>query len=93
MNKELQKQALQYLKENKTLLLETYLKECKRVEPNVVIFTAGASGAGKTEYALTRKENEPHLVHIDTDLKETFSYLLDTTGKTLLLFKEHLQKE
>jgi hypothetical protein len=27
------------------------------------IFTAGASGAGKTEYAISRKKKEPFLLH------------------------------
>ena len=31
------------------------------------IFTAGASGAGKTEYAISKKEKEPFLLHMDID--------------------------
>jgi len=40
----------------------------------IAIFTAGASGAGKTEYAISRIEKEDFLLHIDTDkIREFFT--------------------
>jgi UDP-N-acetylglucosamine kinase len=59
--------ALEYLKENKKDFLNKYLDGFKEQDIKTAIFTAGASGAGKTEYAVSRKEKEPFLLHIDID--------------------------
>jgi len=64
---------IKFLKENKEKLFETYFKKAKAVEPKIVIFTAGASGAGKTEYSKSRIKKEPYLLHLDTDeIREFF---------------------
>lgn len=59
--------ALKYLKENKKDFLNKYLNRFKEQDIKTAIFTAGASGAGKTEYAISRKEKEPFLLHMDID--------------------------
>lgn len=73
MNK-IEKEALNYLKDNKKEFLEKYLNGYEVQEIKTAIFTAGASGAGKTEYAISRKEKEPFLLHMDIDdIRDFFS--------------------
>ena len=71
---ETEEKTIAYLKENKQQFLEQYLFS---IEPQneaykTAIFTAGASGAGKTEYAIDRKRKEPFLLHIDIDSVREF---------------------
>lgn len=69
-----QEKAIVFLKSNKKDFLAQYLSGYTTQEPKTAIFTAGASGAGKTEYAISRKEKEPFLLHIDIDtIREFFS--------------------
>ena len=64
---------IKFLKENKDKLFKTYFNNIQVVEPKIVIFTAGASGAGKTEYSKSRIKKEPYLLHLDTDeIREFF---------------------
>ena len=64
---------IKFLKENRDKLFKIYLSDIKVIEPKIVIFTAGASGAGKTEYAKSRIKKEPYLLHLDTDeIREFF---------------------
>ena len=73
MNK-IEEQALTYLKDNKKDFLKKYLNGYEIQKIKTAIFTAGASGAGKTEYAISRIGKEPFLLHIDTDnIREFFS--------------------
>ena len=71
---ETEEKAIGYLKENKQQFLKQYLFgiEPKNEEYKTAIFTAGASGAGKTEYAIDRKSKEPFLLHIDIDSVREF---------------------
>ena len=64
---EIEEKALEYLKKNKKEFLNNYLDGFKTQNIKTAIFTAGASGAGKTEYAISRKEKEPFLLHMDID--------------------------
>lgn len=64
---EIEEKALKYLKENKRDFLNKYLDDFETQDIKTAIFTAGASGAGKTEYAISRKEKEPFLLHMDID--------------------------
>ena len=64
---EIEEQALEYLKKNKNDFLNKYLNGFEKQDIKIAIFTAGASGAGKTEYAISRKEKEPFLLHMDID--------------------------
>lgn len=63
----IQEKALQYLKENKEEFLNKHTTGYFVQKIKTAIFTAGASGAGKTEYAISRKKKEPFLLHIDID--------------------------
>jgi UDP-N-acetylglucosamine kinase len=69
---EIEKKALEYLKENKKEFFNNYLNGFKTQNIKTAIFTAGASGAGKTEYAISRKEKEPFLLHMDIDEVRNF---------------------
>lgn len=64
---EIEEKAIKYLKENKKEFLNKYLEGFETQDIKTAIFTAGASGAGKTEYAISRKEKEPFLLHMDID--------------------------
>lgn len=64
---EIEEKAIKYLKENKKEFLNKYLDGFETQDIKTAIFTAGASGAGKTEYAISRKEKEPFLLHMDID--------------------------
>ena len=71
---EIEEKALKYLKENKRDFLNKYLDDFETQDIKTAIFTAGASGAGKTEYAISRKEKEPFLLHMDIDeIRDFFS--------------------
>ena len=59
--------AIKYLKINKQEFLKQHLTNLEVQEIKTAIFTAGASGAGKTEYAISRKEKETFLLHLDID--------------------------
>jgi UDP-N-acetylglucosamine kinase len=68
----IEEQAISYLKTNKKSFLYKYLDGLVVQDTKTAIFTAGASGAGKTEYAITRQEKEPFLLHIDIDDVRSF---------------------
>lgn len=67
MMSQIEEKALLFLKEKKKDFLNSYLDAYESQEIKTAIFTAGASGAGKTEYAISRKEKEPFLLHMDID--------------------------
>ena len=72
-DEEIIKESITYLNQNKREFLETYTKNIEPSENRVAIFTAGMSGVGKTELATFLKEENPKLLHIDTDeLREFF---------------------
>ena len=64
---EIKQKAIEYLNKNKQVFLEEYTKDIFPIEEKIAIFTAGMSGAGKTEFAIYLKENNPKILHIDTD--------------------------
>ncbi len=96
---------IDFLKENKNRLFENYLKSNYRAEPRIVIFMAGASGAGKTEYCKSRILNDSSLLHLDTDeIRDFFapigyngtnaSEFQQVASKSIdLLFKEAISRE
>ena len=47
---EVEKEAIKYLKENREFLFHTYLEDFFPIDEKVAYFTAGPSGAGKTEF-------------------------------------------
>ena len=74
-NKEqIENEAIQYLKDTKDKFFEFYLDKCEPLENKTAIFTAGASGSGKTEFAEYILELEPNFIHLDIDsIREYFS--------------------
>ena len=85
---DLSNKAVTYLKQNKRDFIEKYLKYGEISNPKIAIFTAGASGAGKTEYAITRKEKEFNLIHIDTDEIRDFFIPIGYNGKNSNIFQK-----
>ena len=73
-NKEqIEKEAIQYLKNTKEDFCNTYLKNCLPLENKLAIFTAGSSGSGKTEFAEFITEQEENIIHLDIDsIREYF---------------------
>ena len=72
MNK-LEKIATDYLNQNKQQFLNEYTNEIQDTDEKIAIFTAGMSGVGKTELGIFFKENNPDILHIDTDnIREFF---------------------
>ena len=69
---EIEERVLTYLKDNKKTFFEKYLYGFEVQDIKTAIFTAGASGAGKTEYAISRKDKEPFLLHMDIDEVRNF---------------------
>jgi hypothetical protein len=59
---EIEEKAIKYLKENKKEFLNKYLDGFETQDIKTAIFTAGASGIGKTEYSISRKEKEPFIL-------------------------------
>jgi predicted kinase len=87
MNKEIADKAVEFLKDNKISFLETYVSNIEIVDPKIAVFTAGMSGAGKTEYAQDRKQKEPFLLHIDTDEIRNFFAFVGYNGQNADLFQ------
>jgi hypothetical protein len=69
---ETEEKGLEYLKANKNTFLKQYLTGYEPQDVKTAIFTAGASGAGKTEYAISRKGKEAFLLHMDIDSVRDF---------------------
>jgi hypothetical protein len=70
---ELIKHSVAYLNQHKKDFLDNYTSGVKFHDPKLAFFTAGMSGIGKTEYAISLKEQMSYLLHIDTDeIREFF---------------------
>lgn len=67
MDQIIEEKAIKYLNENKQEFLKKYTNNIIAFDEKVVIFTAGMSGVGKTEFAIFLKEKNNNLLHIDTD--------------------------
>ena len=67
LEKDITKAALAYLKKNQNGFLEHYTRQILPSSQRRAFFTAGMSGAGKTELAISLKEKDSTLLHIDTD--------------------------
>ena len=83
---------IKFLKENKDKLFKTYFNNIEIVKPKIVIFTAGASGAGKTEYAKSRIKKEPYLLHLDTDEVREFFRPIGYNGKNSAEYQQVASK-
>jgi len=88
MKEEYSQKALDFLKDNKKLFLERHTNGICAVEPKLAVFTAGMSGAGKTEYAQDRRQKEPFLLHIDTDEVRNFFAPVGYNGENAEFFQK-----
>jgi len=75
MNREeIEKEALEYLKINKKAFFAHFLSELDPLDEKIAFFTAGPSGAGKTEFVQKLLKVEGNLLHLDIDkIREFFS--------------------
>ncbi len=73
LDEETIKKSIEYLNQNKKDFFQKYTKNIEPSNDKKAIFTAGMSGAGKTELAISLKEDDLSLLHIDTDdIREFF---------------------
>jgi ABC-type ATPase involved in cell division len=64
---ELESNAISYLKANLEKLFSMYLNGHNQLDEKLAFFTAGPSGAGKTEFVQEILNIESDLVHLDID--------------------------
>ncbi len=84
---EIEQEALKYIKENKELLYEKYLNNYSPIETKMAFFTAGPSGAGKTEFAQKLLDLQSDLVHLDIDRIREFFYTVGYDGSNSNIFQ------
>jgi adenylate kinase family enzyme len=85
---EIIQESIQYLNNNKKAFLEHYTKDIYPSDYKGAIFTAGMSGVGKTELAIFLKEQDPNLLHIDTDEIREFFRPIGYNGQNAPLFQK-----
>ena len=85
---EIEQKAINYLNKNKQTFLEQYTEDITPIEEKFAIFTAGMSGAGKTEFAIYLKENNPKILHIDTDEIRNFFEPIGYDGQNSNAFQK-----
>lgn len=85
---EIERVAIRYLNENKQAFLAAYTEGIEPLEEKSVIFTAGMSGVGKTEFAIYLKEQNPKLLHIDTDEIRKFFAPIGYNGQNSDIFQK-----
>ncbi|MDF1876747.1 zeta toxin family protein [Sulfurimonas sp. SAG-AH-194-L11] len=88
MKKGIEQEAIQYLKEHRELLYSTYLDSCFPIDEKIAYFTAGPSGAGKTEFIQKFIQTEKNLVHLDIDTIRDFFIPLGYDGKNSDMFQK-----
>lgn len=87
MTDALKQEAMKYIEENKTLLFETYLDKHSPLETKMAFFTAGPSGAGKTEFAQKLLDLQSDLVHLDIDRIREFFHTVGYDGSNSHIFQ------
>lgn len=85
---ELEQTAIKYLKENKGHLFELYLDTKFPINEKIAYFTAGPSGAGKTEFIQKFIEIESNLLHLDIDVIRDFFESVGYNGKNSDIFQK-----
>lgn len=85
---EVEKEAIKYLKNNRKLLFNTYLDKYFPIDEKVAYFTAGPSGAGKTEFIQQFLEVENNLVHLDIDNVRDFFIPIGYDGSNSDIFQK-----
>jgi len=88
MSDEIEKKAINYLNQHKQKFLERYTQNIYQTDEKLVVFTAGMSGVGKTEFAIFLKEQNPNLLHIDTDAIREFFKPIGYNGQNSDLFQK-----
>lgn len=88
MKIDIEKEAIKYLKANRELLYNTYLDGFAPIDEKVVYFTAGPSGAGKTEFIYKFLKTEENLVHLDIDTIRNFFIPMGYDGKNSDIFQK-----
>ena len=83
-----EKEAIKYLKANRELLYNTYLNYFSPINERVAYFTAGPSGAGKTEFIQKFLKTEKNLVHLDIDTIRDFFRPIGYDGKNSDIFQK-----
>ncbi len=81
-------QSIQYFNENKKDFLEYYTNDIVPQSKKTALFTAGMSGVGKTELATFLKEQNPNLLHIDTDEIRKFFRPVGYDGQNSNLYQK-----
>ncbi len=81
------KKALSYLKEHKAQFFDYYLNNHFPLEQKIAFFTAGPSGAGKTEFAQKLLDLQKDLVHLDIDSIREFFRPLGYDGSNSHLYQ------
>ncbi len=84
--------AIDYINKNKKLFIEQFTSDIKPTEKKIAIFTAGMSGVGKTEFGQFLKEQNPNLLHIDTDIIRDFFKPVGYTGQNSNIFQKPASK-
>lgn len=84
----LEQDAIKYLKENRESLFDTYLNDKFAIDEKVAYFTAGPSGAGKTEFIQKFIEIESNLLHLDIDIIRDFFEFVGYNGKNSDIFQK-----
>lgn len=69
---QIEQKAIAYLKTHKQDLFSRFLQPINPLEEKTAFFTAGPSGAGKTEFAQSLLEVERNLLHLDIDAVRDF---------------------
>jgi len=88
MKSHMEKEAIEYLKKNKELLFNTYLDGYSPIDEKLAYFTAGPSGAGKTEFIQQFLEIENNLLHLDIDNIRDFFMPIGYDGKNSDTFQK-----
>ena len=87
-DEEVIKESILYLNQNKKEFFVTYTKNIEPSTDKMAIFTAGMSGVGKTELATFLKEENPKLLHIDTDEIREFFRPIGYDGQNSNLYQK-----
>ncbi|WP_152183437.1 zeta toxin family protein [Sulfurimonas indica] len=84
----LEKTAIKYLKENRKDFFNHYISDKFPIDEKIAYFTAGPSGAGKTEFIQKFIEFESNLLHLDIDIIRDFFKPVGYDGKNSDIFQK-----
>ncbi|MEN4054217.1 zeta toxin family protein [Sulfurimonas sp. NWX79] len=83
-----EKTAIKYLKENRKDFFNHYISDKFPIDEKITYFTAGPSGAGKTEFIQKFIEFESNLLHLDIDIIRDFFKPVGYDGKNSDIFQK-----